>query len=87
VTNGPYYLMKRNPDRVLDVDRLTRVSLIVGIFKALRLLHSPALADEWIHLPNQNVIFGGRTPLSFMLKGGLPAMQVVRQLLDARRSG
>jgi hypothetical protein len=87
VTNGPYYLMKRNPDRVLDVDRLTRVSLIVGIFKALRLLHSPALADEWIHLPNQNIIFGGRTPLAYMLCGGLPAMQVVRQLLDARRSG
>jgi hypothetical protein len=36
VTNGPYYDMKRKPDRVLEVDRLTRISLLVGIFKALR---------------------------------------------------
>ena len=44
VTNGPYYEMKRSPDRLLDVDRLTRVSLVVGIFKALGVLHSESLA-------------------------------------------
>lgn len=87
VTNGPFYEMKRNPDRLLDVDRLTRVSYIVGIFKALRILHSEALADEWIHLPNQNAIFAGQTPLAYMMRGGLPAMQIVRRLLDARRAG
>lgn len=87
VTNGPFYEMKRNPDRLLDVDRLTRVSYIVGIFKALRILHSEALADEWVHLPNQNAIFAGQTPLAYMMRGGLPAMQIVRRLLDARRAG
>ena len=87
VTNGPYYEMKRDPDRVLDVDRLTRVSYLIGIFKALRILHSDALADEWVHLPNDNRIFGGQTPLAYMMRGGLPAMQQVRRLLDARRSG
>src|SRR5687768_17241902 len=40
MTNGPYYELKRNPDRVLDVDRLTRISLLIGIFKALNILHS-----------------------------------------------
>jgi hypothetical protein len=87
VTNGPYYEMKRNPDRVLEVDRLTRVSYLVGIFKALRILHSDALADEWVHLPNDNPIFAGQTPLAYMRRGGLPAMQQVRRLLDARRAG
>jgi len=87
VTNGPYYQLKREPDRVLDVDRLTRVSLLVGIFKALHILHSDALADRWIHLPNTNRLFGGATPLDFMLRGGLPAMLTVRRLLDARRAG
>lgn len=87
VTNGPFYEMKRKPDRVLDVDRLTRVSYLVGIFKALRLLHSAPLADEWIHLPNQNPIFAGQAPLIYMIRGGLPAMQTVRRLLDARRAG
>lgn len=87
VTNGPYYEMKRNPDRVLEVDRLTRVSYLIGIFKSLRILHTEALADEWVHLPNDNPIFAGQAPLSFMIRGGLPAMQQVRRLLDARRAG
>ena len=87
VTNGPFYEMKRTPERVLDPDRLTRVSYLVGIFKALHILHSPALADEWIQLPNRNPIFGGDTPLAYLLRGGLPAMQTVRRLLDARRAG
>jgi hypothetical protein len=87
VTNGPYYEMKRDPDRLLEVDRLTRISYLIGIFKSLRILHADALADEWVHLPNDNRIFGGRTPLAFMIRGGLPAMQQVRRLLDARRAG
>jgi hypothetical protein len=87
VTNGPYYLMKREPARVLDADRLTRVSYIVGIFKALHLLHSEALADRWIQVPNANRIFAGSTPLAYMIRGGLPAFAIVRQLVDARRAG
>ena len=87
VTNGPYYELKRHPDRVLDADRLTRVSLLVGIFKALNVLHSEALADRWVHLPNTNPLFAGSTPLAYMLRGGIPALLTVRRLLDARRAG
>lgn len=87
VSNGPFYEMKRNPDRVLETDRLMRVSYLIGIYKALHILHSDALADEWVQLPNQNPIFAGSTPLTYMIRGGLPAMQVVRRLLDARRAG
>lgn len=87
VTNGPYYEMKRVPGRLLDADRLTRVSLLVGIFKALHILHSTALADQWVRLPNTNRIFAGATPLDYMMRGGLPAMETVRRLLDARRAG
>ncbi len=87
VSNGPFYEMKRQPERVLETDRLMRISYLVGIFKALRILHSEALADEWVHLPNQNPIFAGQAPLAYMIRGGLPAMQTVRRLLDARRAG
>jgi hypothetical protein len=59
----------------------------VGIFKALNILHGQELADEWIRLPNANRIFSGSTPLDYMIKGGVPAMQTVRRLLDARRGG
>jgi len=87
VSHGPFYEMKRQPDRVLETDRLTRISYLIGIFKALNILHGRPLADEWIRLPNSNPIFDGRTPLEYMLRGGLPAMQTVRRLLDARRAG
>ena len=87
ISNGPYYEMKKNPDRVLDTDRLLRISYLIGIFKALNILHSKKLADAWITLPNSNRIFAGQTPLACMMKGGVPAMQTVRRLLDARRGG
>lgn len=87
VTNGPFYEMKRNPDRTLDADRLTRISYLVGIFKALGVLHSDALADAWVQRPNTNPLFRGVTPLAYMIAGGLPALQNVRRLLDARRAG
>jgi hypothetical protein len=87
ISNGPYYEMKKDPDRVLDADRLVRISYLIGIFKAVNILYSRKLADAWVTLPNSNRIFGGRTPLEFMMKGGLPAMQTVRRLLDARRGG
>jgi hypothetical protein len=87
VSNGPYYEWKRDPDRTLDTDRLTRISYLIGIFKALNILHGQSLADEWVRLPNSNPIFAGDTPLAYMIRGGLPAMHVVRRLLDARRAG
>ena len=87
ISNGPYYEMKKDPDRVLDADRLLRISYLVGVFKALNILYSKKLADAWVLLPNSNRIFAGRTPLDYMTKGGLPAMQTVRRLLDARRGG
>jgi hypothetical protein len=88
ISNGPFYEMKKNPKgKVLDVDRMFRISYLLGIFKAINILHGQELADEWIQLPNSNSMFGGKTPLQYMIYGGLPAMQNVRRLLDARRGG
>jgi Protein of unknown function (DUF2384) len=88
VSNGPYYEMKKSPSgRVLESDKLLRISYLVGIFKALNILHRKELADDWVRLPNANRIFGGSAPLAYMMKGGVPAMQTVRRLLDARRGG
>ncbi|MCC2955428.1 MbcA/ParS/Xre antitoxin family protein [Massilia sp. IC2-477] len=87
LSSSSWYDWKKNPDRVLEVDRITRVSYLLGIYKALHILYGDKLADEWIHLPNTNQVFGGRTPLAYMLGGGLIAMQTVRKLLDARRGG
>ena len=88
ISNGPFYEMKKNAQgKVLDVDRMFRISYLLGIFKAINILHGQELADEWVQLPNGNSMFGGKTPLRYMIDGGLPAMQNVRRLLDARRGG
>ncbi len=86
--NGPFYELKRNPEgKVLDSERLYRISYVIGIYKALRILYSSDLANRFVHLPNTNRLFSGSTPLDYMKKGGLLAMQNVRRLLDARRGG
>ncbi len=87
ISNGAYYELKKTGSRTLDQDRLTRISLLTGIFKALNILYRKRLADRWVHLPNTNPMFGGEPPLAYMVKGGVPAMMRVRQLLDARRGG
>jgi len=97
ISNGSFYQLKRGTTKTsnaktldvktLDQDKLTRISLLVGIFKALNILYGTKLADAWVQLPNTNPIFGGETPLAYMLKGGVPSMLRVRQLLDARRGG
>jgi hypothetical protein len=81
-------LLLCNPENVqLDRDALMRISYLMGIFKLLNILHSQDLADRWISMPNTNVIFGGQRPLHFMIDGGLPAMQIVRRLLESRCAG
>jgi hypothetical protein len=86
MSTGSFYALKKEP-RTLDQDRLTRISLVVGIFKALNILYSPKLADAWVTLPNSNPIFRGLTPVAYMIQRGQPGMLSVRQLLDARRGG
>jgi hypothetical protein len=87
MSNGAFYELKRKARGTLDQDRLTRISILTGIFKALNILYSRKLADHWVQLPNENPMFGGVSPLTYIIKGGLPAMLRVRQLLDSRRGG
>jgi len=87
ISTGSFYALKRQPAKTLDEDQLTRISLLVGIYKALNILYSPKLADAWIALPNANPMFAGVSPLHYIKRGGIPAFLRVRQLLDARRGG
>ena len=71
----------------LSQDELTRISYIVGIFKALHILLPDEAADQWMTRPNDNFLFGGQSPLEFVVKAGIPGLQQVRSLLDAARGG
>lgn len=73
--------------RPLSQDALTRVSALVGLYKGLHLLFSDPLADEWVRRPNREDLFGGASPIDFMLAGGIPAMLETRGYIDALRGG
>ncbi len=85
ISSGTFYEIKRGAAKTLNQDQLTRISLLLGIFKSLAILFPEMLAKAWPTRANDNALFGGATPVAFMLTGGIPAMISVRQLLDARR--
>ena len=87
--HSTYHKYKAGNVGTLSYDTLTRISLVLGMFKALNILYpNPGLANRWVKLPNSNLIFGGNTPIAFMTaEGGIDAMFRVRRLLDARRGG
>jgi hypothetical protein len=69
----------------LSFDTLSRISLLLGIFKALHILYADeSLANRWIKLPNTNPLFGGKPALTLMT-GSMDGLQQVRRLLDGRR--
>jgi hypothetical protein len=81
-----FHKYKSGDAGVLGFDALTRISLVLGIYKALHILYpEPALADRWIRMPNGNPLFGGRTPLIFGVDAGLDGLLQLRRLLDGRR--
>lgn len=77
---------KKNPDGQIDLGEncIIRTSILVGIYRSLHVVYGNKLADEWVNLPNRNELFTGLTPIQVMVAGGLPAMQAVRELLEAR---
>jgi hypothetical protein len=87
MSSGSFYDLKSGARKILSADQLTRISLLIGIYKALNILYSPTLADAWIALPNTNPMFAGDTPLNYVKRDGIPAFLRVRQLLDGRRGG
>lgn len=91
ISNGRFNNLRRKVEaghtdmRPLSMDELQRISFLVGITKALRILHSRELADSWMMMPNSNPIFGGETPVQYAVKEGIPGLEKIRRLLDARR--
>ena len=71
----------------LDQDTLMRISLVIGIYKALHIYFSRRWADRWVMLANRGSMFSGEAPIDFMLRQGQPGMLQVRRLLDTWRGG
>jgi hypothetical protein len=86
VSSGKYFDLKKSRKGALTQDELTRVSLLIGIFKSLNILFSRKLANQWVMRPNSNPMFNNAPPLAVM-RSGMPGMISVRRLLDGRRGG
>jgi hypothetical protein len=68
----------------LPPDTLERISVLLGIYKALEiLLPVPGRAQSWIRRANE--AFGGRSGLDVMLSGKVDDLYQVRRHLDAWR--
>lgn len=68
----------------LPADTLERISVLLGIYKALAiLLPDPARAHAWVTRPNE--AFGGRSALEVMRLGRVDDLYQVRRHLDAWR--
>src|SRR3954454_11797153 len=63
VSAGLFYEIKRGDRKILDQDQLTRISLLLGIYKALAILFPEKLAQAWPSRSNDNPLFGGATPV------------------------
>ena len=67
-------------------DQKARLSNIMGIHKALRIIfREPDRAYGWIRASNS--AFGGRSAIDVMLSGELTDLMRVRRYLDAERGG
>jgi len=70
----------------IDRDLATRLSLLMGIHKGLRILFTdPERGYAWVGKPN--LAFGGRAPLEIMAQGDIFSLARVRAYLDAERGG
>ncbi len=71
----------------LTQDTLLRISLVIGIYKALHIYFGRELADRWVTSGNRGSMFAGSAPIEYMIRQGQPGMVQVRRMLDAWRGG
>lgn len=86
IPKATFYRWKQQLDGALSHDTLERISYVLGIYKALRiLLPTEKAAHTWLHKPNQAPLFGGRPALDKLMKGHVLDLADVRRYLDAER--
>jgi hypothetical protein len=84
--SSTFHKYKSGDSGPLSFDTLTRISLVLGIYKSLQILYpEAAFADRWMRMPNANPLFGGRPPIAFVADAGLDGLFQLRRLLDGRR--
>ncbi|MBA6289248.1 antitoxin Xre-like helix-turn-helix domain-containing protein [Colwellia sp. MB3u-4] len=76
-----YYNWKKGKAASISRDTLERISLIIGIYKDLRILFPiESQANAWVHKDNER--FNGNSAISLMLKGQYTHLIDMRRYLD-----
>ncbi|MBV5268842.1 MAG: DUF2384 domain-containing protein [Afipia sp.] len=67
----------------LNVDVLMRVSAMLGIYRALRVLCADEVqATEWLRTPHNAIVFGGLPPLDLITSGTQDGLLTVLRFLN-----
>ena len=83
-----YHKWKGGAVGTLSHDALERVSLVLGIYKGLKLLFADDAGGlRWLKAPNTDRPFAGGSPLERMLHGSIDDLYAVRRYLDGWRQG
>ena len=79
-----FYKWRKGESATLSRDTLERISYVMGIYKALRLLFpTEEQANAWPQKPSRD--FGNESALNIMLKGSITNLAHVRRYLDGIR--
>ncbi len=74
------------PQIRLQRDTMERISLIMGIYKALQVLYpTHERANRRIRLQTAEPPFGGKSAIEFMAQGSMRHLMLARRYFDARR--
>lgn len=89
VSHSTYARAKRKdglPSISLDRDQLTRVSFVLNIHAALRVIFdNPDNVYGFMRMPNDNAFFFGRSPLEVMSTGDIVAVYETFRRIDVLR--
>ncbi len=81
-----YAYLKRPESARLSPDTLERISYVLGIFKALRILLPRRDARiAWLHNSNADPEFAAASPLAILTAGKVANLYRVRRYLDGQR--
>lgn len=85
LSSSTFHNWKTGKIGALSSDQLERVSLVLGIYKGLKLLFADDGAGlRWLKAENTDAPFG-RSPLNRMLRGSIDDLYAVRRYIDGWR--
>ena len=86
ISRQTYYNWRDGKVGALSRDQLERISLALGVRSGLKLLFADeGAAARWLTAANEDVPFGGASPLARMTQGSIDDLYAVRRYIDAWR--